>query len=326
MKKTWLYSAVAGIALLATACANNAAPNAGPNGATTQNYAGPRANYDISGGPAGIYNGTTRGTDFFPNGYNAGTMRNYNAFNGADIRGGNQPGMGGNTSIYRNNGLFGRAGVMQNGMSQMGYVRVNRSFITNNANATNNVFVDRDALARVVGNVTASCPGVNASTVLVTDEECFVGLDLMRNFAGGQAGAPNGGQAGGLMRGFGTQTGQNGQVGQTGQAGGQTNLQSVIAQARANAMSVCPRYYKVYVTDNQQIIDEMTRLASRSTNMGAGANQTFDDTGVDALVRRMGDLPDGQDLTTRGSTMTTEMHRTHKFKGTTTNNMGTTSR
>ncbi|MFY0544781.1 YhcN/YlaJ family sporulation lipoprotein [Brevibacillus sp. H7] len=280
MKKTWLYSTVAGIALLATACANNAAPNNNvPNRTNVQNFAGPRTmTNNMAGAPDGMFNGT---------------MRNYNAFNGANIRTADQTGIRGtgNASIYRDNG---RAGIMQNGMSQMGYVRVNRSFLTNNANPLNNVFVDRDALARVVGNVTASCPGVDASTVLVTDEECFVGLNLDRNNA----------QPGGPIGGMGTRPGVP------------TNIQSVKAQARMNAMSVCPRYYKVYVTDNQQIIDEMTRIASRSTNMGA--NQPFDDRMVDMLIRNMGDLPDGQDLTTRGSTLTTEMHRSHKagIKGT----------
>jgi hypothetical protein len=303
MKKTWLYSAVAGIALLATACANNAAPHYNrPNGTNVQNFAG---------GPGGMFDGTTRATNFYPNGYTTGTMHNYNAFNGTGMRGaGGYNGI----SLYRDGGMTtagaGQNGAGLNGMNQMGYVRVDRNYLRTNSATTNRFFVDRNALAHIVGNVTASCPGVNASTVLVTDEECFVGLNLDGNngLGGGQAGGRTGGE---------TNYQPNG-----GTMGNQTMAQSVKAQARMNAMSVCPRYYKVYVTDNQQMIDELTRIASRYNNAfgnGQYGNALNDERTIDSLVRRMGGLPDGEDMAGRGSTMTTEMHRTHKAgtKGTT---------
>jgi hypothetical protein len=232
MKKTWFFSAVAGIALFASACANNAAPDNNRPYGTTANQTAPRAF-----GPAGIYNGTTRLTgDMFPK-------------------------MG--ASIYRDNG-FNRAG-MQNGMAHMGYVTVNRNAMQT-ANAFSDVFVDRDALARVVGNVTASCPGVQQSTVLVTDEECFVGLSTDAS-----------------------------------------NQSAAKSQARMNAESVCPGYYKVYVTDNQDIINEMNRIASRANGFATmGVDRTDTDRSIDALIRRMGGLPDGADMRTKGTKMRTE--------------------
>jgi len=311
MKKTWLYSAVAGIALVASACGNNASDYNRSNGTTTQNFAG---------GPGGVFDSTTRSTNFYPNGYTAGSMRNYSAFNGTGMRGaGAGSGMfggGGDTgmSLYRSGGMT-MAGTGQNGagmsrMEQMGYFRVDRNAMQTNSTAANQVYLDRNALAQIVGNVTASCPGVNASTVLVTDEEVFVGLDIdQNNAASGQTGGQNAGTAGGRTGGE-TNYQANG-----GTLGNQTMAQTVKAQARMNAMSVCPRYYKVYVTDDQQMIDELTRIASTTHytyGNGVNDNQLNTERTIDSLVSRMGGLPDGQDMAGRGSTMSTNMHRMQK--------------
>jgi len=332
MKKTWLYSAVAGIALVASACGNNASDYNRSNGTATQNFAG---------GPGGVFDSTTRSTNFYPNGYTAGSMRNYSAFNGTGMRGAGAGsgtsgmfGGGGDTgmSLYRSGGMTmagaGQNGAGMNRMEQMGYFRVDRNAMQTNSTAANQVYLDRNALAQIVGNVTASCPGVNASTVLVTDEEVFVGLDIdQNNAASGQTGGQNAGQAGSGMGTMGQSGGQNaGQAG--GRTGGETNYQAnggtlgnqtmaqtVKAQARMNAMSVCPRYYKVYVTDDQQMIDELTRIASTTHytyGNGVNDNQLNTERTIDSLVSRMGGLPDGQDMAGRGSTMSTNMHRMQK--------------
>jgi hypothetical protein len=242
MKKTWLFPAVAGIALFASACANNAAPDNNRPFGTTANQMANRLTGDMT-----------------PNTYNAtnGT-RNYNAFTDATgLRDRANNWMG--TSIYRDNGINRGGGIMQNGMAHMGYCNMNRDALQANNNGVNNVFLDRDALARIVGNVTASCPGVQQSTVLVTDEECFVGLTT-------DGGDPS----------------------------------TAKSQARMNAMSVCPGYYNVYVTDNQDIINEMNRIASRGSNFATmGVDRTDTDRSIDALIRRMGGLPDGADMRTK---------------------------
>lgn len=289
MKKTWLYPAIAGIALLASACANNAAPNyTQPNGTTT-NQAAPNVSgmdglnvrnndgmgtrgYDGMhvrngmglGNTTGVRDGLYPKTNTNVNNYNAYTngTRPYHAFPdgtgnagtlgitpGANGLNGTNARNGMNHSIYQK-GAWNRggAGVMQTGMPHMGYVQTDRQRMQ--TASANNVYVDRDALAQAVGNVTASCPGVQRSTVLVTDEEIFVGLDT---------------------RGADAKTAKH--------------------QAKMNAMSVSPRYYKVYVTDNQNDIQEIARVASRSSNVQTARTQ--DAASIDTLIKRMGGMTDG---------------------------------
>ncbi|MFP3387409.1 YhcN/YlaJ family sporulation lipoprotein [Brevibacillus sp. SIMBA_040] len=345
LKKTWLYPAIAGIALLASACANNAAPNnTHPNKATTnqaaphvtnfdglhvRNYDGTRRT-DFDGVHTRSYNGMHQtGVDgvrtgaydglhvrngigissapgvrdgMYPhvNNYNtyANGVRPYHAFTdgtgtagtgttGTGITGTGITGTGtagtlstvpGTTgtrhSVYQKHAWNrGGAGVMQTSAPKMGYVQTNRQQL--HTASANHVYVDRDALAQAVGNVTASCPGVQRSTVLVTDEEIFVGL----NTQGGDA-------------------------------------RTAKHQAKMNAMSVSPRYYKVYVTDNQNDIQEISRVASRSSNVHSA--RTEDTASVDALIKRMGGMTDGEQARTKS-------HVQAPSKSTKTH-MGTTSR
>ncbi|NTU31992.1 sporulation protein [Brevibacillus sp. HB1.1] len=311
MKKTWLYPAIAGIALLATGCYNNAAPNyTHPNktmsyqsaphvrnfdGMHVRNYDGMRStnidgyhhtrnyngtsttnfdgihtrsydgmrdglhvrNYDGMGltNNAGINNGVyPHGTSprANVNNYNAFTsgMRPYNAF--TDHKAGMGTGTAGvyNTPTGRHHSIYqqhswnrGGAGVMQTGMPRMGYAQTDRQHMKT-ASVTN-VYVDRDALAKAVGNVTASCPGVQRSTVLVTDKEVFVGVHTQG-----------------------------------------ADAHTAKKQAKMNAESVSPRYYKVYVTDNPNDIQEIARVASRSSNVSTA--RTEDAKSIETLIKRMG--------------------------------------
>ncbi|KZE54033.1 sporulation protein [Brevibacillus parabrevis] len=280
MKKTWLYPAIAGIALLASACANNAAPNY-----THPNQAAPHVtNVDGLHVRNGVGLSNTPGVNngLYPNGtypranvnnYNAYTsgMRPYNAFTDHNDGGvGTQNGM--NHSIYQKR-AWNRAGagIMQTGMPKMGYVQTNRASMK--TAGAQNVYVDRDALAQAVGNVTTSCPGVQQSTVLVTDEEIFVGL----NTQGADA-----------------RTAKN--------------------QAKMNAQSISPRYYKVYVTDNPNDIQEIARVASRSSNLHTARNE--DAASIDTLIKRMGGVTDRE----QSNSMNAQTNSAHKAK------MGTTSR
>jgi len=325
MNKKWLIPAIAGIALMASACGNNAAPNyTTPNKTTTQstrNYTGTDGlhvrhfdgigrgttygthNTGTNYGPGmtsygtrphtystgytgfdgmrnatgyGNYTGTgtygtngytgtgtygTTGTNGMRDGIRGfgtdGRNNNFNAYTNGTRPYTAFPDGARNQSIYQNAGTrtgMGTMGATGNGMPHMGYATTDRNVLraTNNANQ---VYVDRDALARAVGNVTASCPGVQRSTVLVTDEEIFVGLNT------------------------------NGQ-----------NAAEAKKQARMNAMSVSPRYYKVYVTDNARDIQEITRVASRTNNtMGV---RSVDGNQLNSLIKRMGGKTDAE--TTRG--------------------------
>ncbi|MGN7469405.1 YhcN/YlaJ family sporulation lipoprotein [Brevibacillus sp. SAFN-007a] len=298
LKKTWLYPAIAGIALLASACANNAAPNyAHPNqtaphvtnvdGLHGRNYDGMRsANFDgmhVRNG-VGLNNMPSVDNGKYPNGtypranvnqYNAYTsgMRPYNAFTGPNDGVLGTPNRMGHSIYQKRAWDRAGAGIMQTGMPKMGYAQTSRASM--NTAGAQNVYVDRDALAQAVGNVTTSCPGVQRSTVLVTDEEIFVGLHT---------------------QGVDARTAKN--------------------QAKMNAQSISPRYYKVYVTDNPNDIQEIARVASRSSNLHTARNE--DAASIDTLIKRLGGVTDGE----QGKSMNAQKSAkaTHPAK------MGTTSR
>ncbi|MED1781867.1 YhcN/YlaJ family sporulation lipoprotein [Brevibacillus fortis] len=306
LKKTWLYPAIAGIVLLASGCNNNAAPNYTHPNRTMSNQAAPYTrnfdgmhvrNYDGMGlnnfdwfnadnnngvrsnnfDGRHVRNGMGLNNDginngMFPNGtpranvnnYNAYTsgMRPYNAFTdqkaGMGTAGVYNTPTGRHHSIYQQQAWNrGGAGIMQTGMPRMGYAQTDRQHMKT-ANATN-VYVDRDALAKAVGNVTASCPGVQRSTVLVTDKEVFVGLNTQG-----------------------------------------TDAHTAKKQARMNAESVSPRYYRVYVTDNPNDIQEIARVASRSSNVSTA--RTEDAKSIDTLVKRMGGTSHNVKATHKGTT------------------------
>jgi len=257
MKKSWLYGTIAGIALMVTAC--------GPNTAADNRDYAARSLYQD--------NVTTRGTDMtyrggLVNGTNGtlfdGTLtgtRGVSPF-GTDGLNGDNLGMRAgdrtNNSLYRPMGATIRGA--NNYANHVGFVRVNRNTLQTN-NAGNNIYVDRDALARIVGNVTASVPGVATSTVLVTDEEIFVGLNTDGN-----------------------------------------NAAAAKEKARMNAQSVSPRYFRVYVTDNQSMINEMGRVASRTGNaLGVGPANNNDQQ-IDRLIKSFGGVTDGEDMRGRRTT------------------------
>ena len=192
----------------------------------------------------------TAGIGLNGNGYNTFTngTRPYHAFDDgragtfADGRTGTfTHGAAGTHSIYQNQNNRGM-GAMQTGMTRLGYSQTNSNQIR--TNGMDNVYVDRDALAQAVSNVTASCPGVQRSTVLVTDEEILVGLNTSGN-----------------------------------------NAKTSVKQAKQNALSVAPRYYKVYVTTDANDIQEMISTASRSSNVSSART---DGMNIDGLIKRMG--------------------------------------
>jgi len=203
-------------------------------------------------GPGGTgYNNypTTRtagmGTNNGYNDYNAFTNGNrpYHAYSDSRMN---------RDSIYQmQSSPRGTMGTMRTGMARLGYAQVDRSKIQ--TNGLDHVYVDRDALAKAIGNVTASCPGVQRSTVLVTDEEILVGLQT---------------------------AGKDGEKAKK--------------QAKQNAQSIAPRYYKVYVSDKPEHVKEITRTASRSSNVSSA--RTDGGVNVESLVKSMGGKTEREEM------------------------------
>jgi len=331
----WLIPAIAGIALMVSACGNNAAPNyTNPNNTTLTQRAGTGygadgmgvrnwTGYNTTG--AGTNTGTPYGSSatdrtgfgaYTTKTYGTGVTRNGNAGNDRNILGfstdgnrnngnggifdwnrDNNYGLGtmygpggsgynnypanrtGGRDTYNDYNAFtsgnrpyhaypdGRAYVdsiyqtqsagrgsmwtMRTGMARLGYAQVDRNRIQ--TNGLDQVYVDRDALAKAIGNVTASCPGVQRSTVLVTDEEILVGLQT---------------------------TGKDGK--------------NAKQQAKQNALSIAPRYYKVYVSDNPKHVQEIIRTASRSSNVSTA--RTDGGMNVESLVKSMGGKTEREEI------------------------------
>lgn len=306
MKKHWLYTTICGFALLATACGNTAAPDANNRYGTTSYQATPYGDYSatrtnqMTGGYSGTmtngaalggarnnfgtygtgandtafgldrttgnYGAASNNTAFRGNQYGAmgsgsgpyGMIYNTNGTNG--VRAGDRANYRMNDSMYKPGGpqTAGIAGTSGNTMHRLGYANMDVNHYRTNSDQLNSFYVDRDVLAQVVGNVSASVPGVSTSTVLVTDEEIFVGIRT----EGPQA-------------------------------------KTAKPKVRMNALSVSPRWFKVYVTDNQQMIDEMTRIYSRSSNVNVAS--PHDDRQIDNLIRSFGGSTDGDQMRGRSN-------------------------
>ena len=82
-------------------------------------------------------------------------------------------------------------------------------------------YLDRNVLARAVGTVVTSLPGVEKSSVLATDEDLFIGVPGVKN-------------------------------------------NSTLNKVKLSAWSMTPRYYKVYVSNDQKTIDEVQSLVANT--------------------------------------------------------------
>lgn len=146
-----------------------------------------------------------------------------------------------NTSYGQNANTTGYAVVHRNQLR--GYEKTSR------------VYIDRDALAQAVGQVVCSVPGIDNATVLVTDEEIFVGVKTSDK-----------------------------------------DDRSATVKARNSALSIAPRYYKVYLTDDPNMTKELSHVANSSaktastqSTTGAAHVQT-----VDRLVKSFGGMTDSE--------------------------------
>lgn len=268
MMKSWVYGTVAGLALIASACANTAAPD-NVDGRMT----GPAGTAGFNNGPGTGQGAMIPGTGADNTAFGGDRTTGYY---GATVNNAGFRGMGANP-MTRNNNLYVQGQTANT--PRLGFARVDRNQLQtyaaqrnegfgglfgnrgNQGNMGNGnlgnlsqIYVDRDALARLVAQVTAGVPGCQSSQVLVSDEEIFVGLTPQQN----------------------------------------QNTNTMVDQARMNAEAVAPGYYKVYCTTNQGLIDQMSRLAGTSTNVNANGYQG--DRQVEQLVRQFGGVADGDEM------------------------------
>jgi len=101
--------------------------------------------------------------------------------------------------------------------------------------ATPNVYVDRQMLASAVARVAKQVPGVKRTTVLTTDNQIFVGCDT-----------------------FGLSP---------------ANAQKTLEKVQKGCENVSPRYYKVYTTNDQNVI---TKVHNNAMQMGTKTDQQFE--------------------------------------------------
>lgn len=143
----------------------------------------------------------------------------------------------GNYSIYKAN--TGSTTVNQlrgNKQSSVGYVRIGEGTGMNakgnsaTINAAQNVYVDRQMLANALAGVAKTIPEVKNVTVLTTDNQAFIGCKTK---------GLNANQA-----------------------------KAVLQKVQSQTSNICPRYYKVFTSDNQNVIDKVNR------NPGSLANKT----------------------------------------------------
>lgn len=138
-----------------------------------------------------------------------------------------------------------------NGQNEIGFFHADRVNYPNQAQQPN-VFIDRSILAKHISQMLISLPQVKASTVLVTDDHVFLGVQ--------QRPAPKGSKP---------------------MTGKQLDY-----EAKRVAQSVTPRFFKVHVTHRADLEREINQIGMRMQKNGdiEGTNGNLND-----LLRRMGD-------------------------------------
>lgn len=220
------------------------------------------------------------GNTYNNNGYNTGGVTGFTGYGSTGYRGASTYSAYGTTnnaglhtryatvpgqSMYQST----RMNTAQNNMPSMGYAKIDAVHARTYSTAHSRVYVDRNALAKAVADVTNSVPGIRSSTVLVTDEEIFVGCTTDHK-----------------------------------------NAHDSKNKARMNAMSIAPRYYKVYVTDDPGMIAELTRVASTTTH--ANATMPQNDSQINGLIKRFGGMTDREESTRMGAR--SDMHQPSGMK------------
>ncbi|MGM0845843.1 MAG: YhcN/YlaJ family sporulation lipoprotein [Bacillota bacterium] len=148
----------------------------------------------------------------------------------------------GNTiNIAEEEGLFREVENSEHARGeQFGYVRHQKSPIAGRTISTDDMYtIDREKVADSISRMTVTLPKVQDASTLVTDEEVLIAYKTDVK---------------------------------------DKDLRFEVAdQVKKSALSVVPRWYHVYVTDDPNLMQNVENLASMDTDM-ANANTAIDDT------------------------------------------------
>ncbi len=129
---------------------------------------------------------------------------------------------------------------VQNRGQEFGYVRHQKSPIEGRTMSNEDLYsINREQVADSISKMSVDLPDVSDVATLVTDEEVLVSYVT-------------------------DETDEDGRF-------------EVADQVKKTALSVVPRWYHVYVTDDPQLMKDVENLASMDTNM-ANVNRAIDDT------------------------------------------------
>ncbi|WP_054951359.1 YhcN/YlaJ family sporulation lipoprotein [Numidum massiliense] len=142
----------------------------------------------------------------------------------------NQTGTGTGTIPYRY-GYRGTVNPVVRGQNEVGF----SSFTPDDFRTrdgvrvtASNLQVNRNALANQIGYLVTTYPQVRKSTVLVTDDRVFVGIDDI----------------------------------------GKKLDAATVEKVRKSALAITPRYYRVHVTTDKQLHKQMTKIGRKLANGG----------------------------------------------------------
>ncbi len=151
---------------------------------------------------------------------------------------------------YTNNAIFkdgqtGRISAQRTLNGQRGYGYATYSKRDINAQQNGTYYVDYNVLARAISSMVSAVPGVEKSSVLVTDEDIFIGCP------------------------------------------GVTDAET-LNRAKLSAWAMSPRWYKIYISGDENTIDQVNTLVNRAGTRAIDHDQleavlktrTFDMTGM----------------------------------------------
>jgi hypothetical protein len=142
---------------------------------------------------------------------------------------------------------------------------------TNRNMAVQNVYVDREMLASAIAKVAKQMPGIEDVTSLVTDNQAFVGCDTS-----------------GLRP---------------------ADAQKALEKVQKGCENVCPRYYKVYTTNDKKII---TKVQAHVAQLGTKTDSQFEQM-IGHKANNMHNLSTNNESNKSSSSKasTTHKHHTH---------------
>ncbi|MEI5907844.1 YhcN/YlaJ family sporulation lipoprotein [Bacillus spongiae] len=180
----------------------------------------------------------------------------------------------GNTiNIANKNDLFNKKGNVstEGTVSKYGYVRHQKNPAGNGQISMENMYsLNRKEMADIISELSVTLPKVNDCAALVTDEEVLVSYTT-------------------------NEVDEQGRF-------------EVADQVKKTALSVLPRWYHVYVTDDKMLMRDVENLAPLSSNSEESSDQ------IDNVIRLMLESsPQGQNVESSNEEMSTDMK--YKEKG-----------